>query len=70
MVCSTLYGEILATAVYTDGSGLGPFIVKEVIKGNKEKVWVESEEGKGSTVNNLCLLFLDPTERRQIEFVK
>jgi len=38
-----------ATAMYTDGSGLGLFIVKEIIGGHKGKVWVESEIGKGST---------------------
>jgi len=38
-----------ATAMYTDGSGLGLFIVKEIIEGHKGKVWVESEENKGST---------------------
>jgi len=38
-----------ATAMYTDGSGLGLFIVKEIIDGHKGKVWVESEIDKGST---------------------
>jgi len=38
-----------ATAMYTDGSGLGLFIVREIIEGHKGKVWVESEIGKGST---------------------
>ncbi|MFH1367170.1 MAG: GAF domain-containing sensor histidine kinase [Patescibacteria group bacterium] len=38
-----------ATAMYTDGSGLGLFIVREIINGHKGKVWVESELNKGST---------------------
>jgi len=37
-----------ATAMYTDGSGLGLFIVKEIIDGHKGKVWVKSELNKGS----------------------
>lgn len=38
-----------ATAMYTDGSGLGLFIVKEIINGHHGKVWIESKENKGST---------------------
>lgn len=38
-----------ATAMYTDGSGLGLFIVKEIINGHNGKVWLESVENKGST---------------------
>lgn len=39
-----------ARNVYTDGSGLGLFIIKMVMdKHSNAKVWVESEEGKGST---------------------
>jgi signal transduction histidine kinase len=37
-----------ATAMYTDGSGLGLFIIKEIINGHKGKVWLESELNKGS----------------------
>ncbi|MCX6786127.1 MAG: HAMP domain-containing sensor histidine kinase [Candidatus Komeilibacteria bacterium] len=39
-----------ARNVYTDGSGLGLFIIKRVMDQHPgSKVWVESEEGKGST---------------------
>ncbi|MCX6786120.1 MAG: ATP-binding protein [Candidatus Komeilibacteria bacterium] len=38
-----------ARDVYTDGSGLGLFIIKRVMDQHpNSKVWVESEEGKGS----------------------
>jgi len=38
-----------AKEMYTDGTGLGLFIVKEIIKGHKGKVEVESKLGQGST---------------------
>ncbi|PIP26576.1 MAG: hypothetical protein COX31_01580 [Candidatus Moranbacteria bacterium CG23_combo_of_CG06-09_8_20_14_all_40_16] len=38
-----------ATEMYTDGSGLGLFIVKEIVNGHRGKVWLESVLGKGST---------------------
>ncbi|MBU2025594.1 hypothetical protein KJ912_02535 [Patescibacteria group bacterium] len=38
-----------AKNMYTDGSGLGLFIVKEIITGHGGRVWVESVEGRGST---------------------
>ena len=38
-----------AREMYTDGSGLGLFIVREVIEGHYGKVWMESELNKGTT---------------------
>ncbi len=38
-----------AKNMYTDGTGIGLFVVKEVVDGHNGKVWVESELGKGST---------------------
>ncbi len=37
-----------AKNMYTDGTGIGLFVVKEVVDGHNGKVWVESELGKGS----------------------
>lgn len=37
-----------ARNMYTDGSGLGLFIVKEIIEGHGGRVWVQSELDKGS----------------------
>jgi len=38
-----------AVNMYTDGTGLGLFIVKEIVSGHRGKVWFESEVGKGTT---------------------
>ena len=39
-----------ANSVNISGTGLGLFVVKEMIKAHKGKVWVESEgEGSGAT---------------------
>jgi len=38
-----------ARDMYTDGSGLGLFVVKEIIEGHYGKVWLESKINKGTT---------------------
>jgi signal transduction histidine kinase len=38
-----------AKNMYTDGTGIGLFVVREIIEGHNGKVWFESELGKGTT---------------------
>ena len=38
-----------AVRLQTEGSGLGLFIVKNIIKAHQGKIWFESAENKGST---------------------
>ena len=39
-----------AVTMQTDGSGLGLFIANNIIEKHKGKIWIESEEGKSTTV--------------------
>jgi two-component system sensor histidine kinase VicK len=39
-----------AVRMQTSGSGLGLFIAKNIIERHGGKIWIESEEGKGTTV--------------------
>lgn len=38
-----------ARRMYTDGTGLGLFIVREIVEGHGGKIWIESLEDKGTT---------------------
>lgn len=38
-----------AKNMYTDGTGVGLFVVREIVRGHGGEAWLESELGKGST---------------------
>lgn len=49
----------------TDGSGLGLFIVKNIILRHRGQVWVDSVEGKGTTFTVVIPIATEPTDPAQ-----
>ena len=54
----------------TDGTGLGLFIIKNIIRKHGGKVWVESEENKGSTFYFTVPLDAELIPKQETEFEK
>ena len=48
-VFEKFFRAVNARMVDTDGSGLGLYLVHNIVEAHGGKVWFESEEGKGST---------------------
>jgi PAS domain S-box-containing protein len=42
------------SSAQTEGMGLGLYISREIVEGHRGRIWVESEEGKGSIFNIDC----------------
>lgn len=52
-IFNRFYRESKSSA-QTEGMGLGLYISREIVEGHQGRIWVESEEGKGSTFNIDC----------------
>ncbi len=48
-IFSKFYRSKQAVSSFTDGSGLGLYVAKNIIEQHKGKMWFESQEGKGTT---------------------
>jgi signal transduction histidine kinase len=48
-IFSKFFRGAQAVRLETEGSGLGLFIVKNIIEAHGGKIWFDSEQGKGTT---------------------